>query len=107
MTSWRNGRVQSCHSRLAAAPYGAAARRVDEISLVLFGDSREGDDLPVLLFKDMADEVVLMKPLHNNGDGAATFVVEPAVERVVAPIVDRLNGGACDAPKNGPIKIRR
>ena len=93
MTSWRNGRVQSGHSRLAAALHGAA-RRVDEISLVLFGDSREGDDLPVLLFEDMADEVVLMKPLHNNGDGAATFVVEPAVERVVAPIVDRLTLGS-------------
>jgi hypothetical protein len=38
----------------------------------------------------MTDEIVLVQPLHDNDDCAMPFVVEPAVERVVKPVVGGL-----------------
>ena len=58
--------------------------------LVLLGDRREADDFPLLLREHMANEIVLVQSLHNDDQGAGTFVVEPAVERVAEPIVGRL-----------------
>lgn len=78
-----------CLSRLAAKPRGAIGG-VDEILLVLLGDGGKGEHLPGLLLEHVACEVVLMQTLHDQNDGARDFVVEPAVERVVVPIVDRL-----------------
>ena len=44
----------------------------------------------VLLRQDVADEVVLVQPLHDDDDGAVPLVVEPAVEGVVVPLVGGL-----------------
>jgi hypothetical protein len=35
----------------------------------------------------MADQVILMKPLHNNNDDAGFFVVQPGNQGVVIPLV--------------------
>ena len=55
--------------------------------LVLLGDGRETEDLPRLLAKDVADEVIFMQPLHDDDDGAMPLVILPAVESVVEPFV--------------------
>src|SRR5690242_17248684 len=73
-----------------AAPAGESSRSqdcLDLVHLVLFGDCRKADDLPVLLRENMANEIVLVQPLHNNDNDAVTLVVEPAVEGVAEPIV--------------------
>ena len=54
---------------------------------VLFGDCRKGEDLPRLLSEHMANEIVLVQPLHNDDNGACTLVVEPTVESVAEPLV--------------------
>src|SRR5271156_696396 len=38
----------------------------------------------------MADEVVLVQPLHDNDNSATALVVKPAVERVDKPVVGGL-----------------
>src|SRR6516165_7323228 len=35
----------------------------------------------------MADEIVLVQPLHDDDDGATALVIEPAVESVHEPLV--------------------
>jgi hypothetical protein len=50
------------------------------VHLVLFGDCRKVDDLARLLGQHMTDKIVFVQPLHDNDDGAGTFVIEPAVE---------------------------
>ena len=64
--------------------------RLDRVDLVDLGDRREPDDLPFLLPDDMADEIVLVQPLHDDDNGAIALVVEPAVERMVVPFVGGL-----------------
>ena len=58
--------------------------------LVGFGDRRKAHDLPRLLREHVADEVVLVQPLHDDDDGAMPLVVEPAVEGVDEPLVGGL-----------------
>ena len=55
------------------------------VHLIGFGDRRKPHDFPGLLRVDVADEIVFVQPLHDDDDddGAAPFVVLPAVERVV------------------------
>jgi len=53
--------------------------------LVGFGDRRKAQDLPRLLCKNVADEVVLVQPLHDDDDRTLL----PAVEGVVKPLVGR------------------
>ena len=64
--------------------------RLDLVLLVGFGDCRKAHDLPLLLPEDMADEIVFVQPLHDYDDGAVPFVIEPAVEGVVVPLVGGL-----------------
>ena len=61
------------------------------MGLVVFGDRREAHDFPRLLREDMADEVVLVQPLHDDDNGAVALVVEPAIEGVVKPLVGRFS----------------
>jgi hypothetical protein len=73
-----------------AAPAREASRfqdRLDLVHLIGFGDRRKPHDFPGLLREDVADEVVLVQPLHDDDDGAAALVVQPAVERVVVPVI--------------------
>ena len=73
-----------------AAPVHEVSRsqdRLDLMHLIGFGDRRKPHDFPGLLREDVADEIVLVQPLHDDDDGAAPLVVEPAVERVVVPLV--------------------
>jgi hypothetical protein len=73
-----------------AVPPGEVLRprdRRDLVDLVGFGDRRKGHDLPRLLPEHVADEVVLVQPLHDDDDAAAALVVEPAVEGVGVPII--------------------
>jgi len=46
------------------------------VHLVGFGDRREAHNLPWLLAEHVADEVVLVQPLHDDDDGATAFVVD-------------------------------
>jgi hypothetical protein len=64
--------------------------RFDLVHLVGFGDGRKAHDLPRLLHEDMADKVVFVQPLHDDDNRAPALVVEPAVERVVIPLVASL-----------------
>jgi hypothetical protein len=57
------------------------------VLLVGFGDRRKAQDLPQLLREHVADEVVLVQPLHDDDDGAVALVIEPAVKGVVVPLV--------------------
>src|ERR1700741_775520 len=59
--------------------------------LLGFGERRKAQNLPGLLRKDVADEVVLVQPLHDDDDHATALVVEPAVEGVDEPLVAGLS----------------
>jgi len=61
--------------------------RLDRVHLVGFGDRWKAEDFPRLLAENVADEVVLVQPLHDDDDRATAFVVEPAVEGVEKPLV--------------------
>ena len=37
------------------------------------GDRGEGDDLPPFLLENVADQIVLVRPLHDNDDRARTW----------------------------------
>jgi hypothetical protein len=52
-----------------------------------FGDRREAEHFPRFQTEDVADEVVLVQPLHDEENGAGALVVEPAVESVEIPLV--------------------
>src|ERR1700746_1046721 len=82
---WLALRVQ----RLAlTAPEAARSPdRLDAVHLVGFGDRREAQNLPRLLREHVADEVVLVQPLHDQDDRAVALVVEPAVKGVDEPLV--------------------
>src|SRR5207253_3520071 len=54
--------------------------RLDRVRLVGFGDRREAHHLPWLLPEHVADQVVLVQPLHDDDDAPEAFVVETAVE---------------------------
>ena len=78
--------------RLAAAS-GKMPRpqyRLDRPGLVLLGDCLEAHDLPIFLGQHMADQIILVRPVHDQHDRTLLLVVEPAVEGVVEPFVDRL-----------------
>jgi hypothetical protein len=73
-----------------AAPSIEAARPrqgVGDERLVIFGDRRQADDLPVFLRHHMPYQIVLVQPMHDQHDGACPHVVQSAVERVVEPLV--------------------
>ena len=59
------------------------------MGFILFGNSREPYVVPLLLFQDGADEIILMQTLHNNNDDSIPLVILPAVEGVVEPFIDR------------------
>jgi len=42
---------------------------------------------PRLLTEAVADEVVLERPLHDDGNGVATLVIQSAVKGVVKPLI--------------------
>ena len=63
--------------------------RLDRPGLVLLGDRREAHDLPILLGQHMADEVILVQPVHDQDNRTRPLVVQPAVEGVVEPLVRR------------------
>jgi hypothetical protein len=60
------------------------------VPLVFLGDGRKAQDIPVLLLEDVANQIVLVQPLHNDHNGAVTLVVEPAVEGMVVPLIGGL-----------------
>jgi hypothetical protein len=61
--------------------------RLDVVRLVSFGDRRKGHNLPRLLAQHMADQIIFVQPLHDDDNGAVLFVVLPAVEGVIVPVV--------------------
>ena len=62
---------------------------VDDDRLVMTGDRRKADDLPVFLRQHMADQIVLVQPVHDQHDRPLLPVVEATVEGVVEPFVGR------------------
>ena len=64
-----------------------ARKLLDPNLLVLLGNCREGNYIPALLLKHMANEVILMKPLHDQDNSVVLLVIEPTDERVVVPLV--------------------
>ena len=68
----------------------APQHRRDPVRLVVIGDRRDTHDLPRFLGQHVADEIVLVQPVHDQDDGARLLVVEAAVKGVVEPLVGRL-----------------
>jgi hypothetical protein len=52
--------------------------------LVVLGDGRKREQTPAARREHVAGEVVLMQPLHDDGDRALLLVVEPRIERRIA-----------------------
>ena len=75
---------------LAVGEMPGTPEGLDRMHLVFFGDCRERHDLPWLLATHMADQVVFVQALHDDDDGAAPLVVEPAVEGMAEPVVGGL-----------------
>src|SRR5215469_17956457 len=86
------GRFALGMQRLAPPPgkMPRPPKSLDRPSLVLLGDRRESHDLPRLLRQYVADQIVLVQPMHDQDDGAVSLVVQPAVEGMVEPVVGRL-----------------
>jgi hypothetical protein len=58
------------------------------VSITLrLGDRRKAEDLPILLRQHVADQIVLVQPVHDQDDGARLLVVEARVEGMVEPLV--------------------
>src|SRR5271166_1532152 len=73
-----------------APPTGKMPRspyRLDRVGFVLLGDRREAHDLPIFLGQHVADEIVLVQPVHDQDDGTLLLVVQSAVEGMVEPLV--------------------
>ena len=68
------------------------------MSLILCGDGGERQDFPVFLCHYVADQIVLVKPLHYNDDDAILLAVEPAKKCAVIPIVDTECAGFLKRP---------
>jgi hypothetical protein len=88
--------------RLARGMQGLAAsarkatrsqQAFDDDRLVVLGDRRQPDDLPVLLRQHMADQIGLVQPVHYQHDGTLLLIVQSTVERVVEPFVGALPVG--------------
>ena len=62
-------------------------QRIDHMRLVRLGDRRKAHDVPILLRQHVADQIVLVQPVHDQDDGPLLLVVEAAVEGVVEPLV--------------------
>ena len=50
-------------------------KSLDRPGLVLLGDRRESHDLPRLLRQYVADQVILVQPMHDQDDGTLLLVV--------------------------------
>ena len=68
--------------RLAPPPRKVprAPHRLNRVRLVLLGDRRAAHDLPIFLGQHVADQIILMQPVHDQHDRTFLLVVEPAVE---------------------------
>jgi len=64
--------------------------RLDPMQFVLFGNRRQAHDIPILLRHRVTGEIILVQPVHDQHDRPRELVVEPAVKRVVVPLVGRL-----------------
>ena len=64
--------------------------RLDPMQFVLFGNRRQAHDIPILLRHHVTGEIILVQPVHDQHDRPRELVVEPAVKRVVVPLVGRL-----------------
>src|SRR5271169_1557468 len=81
--------------RLATLP-GKVPRpphRLDRPGLVLLGDRREVHDLPILLGQHVADQIILVQPVHDQDNRTLLLIVQPTVEGMVDPLVCRLPPG--------------
>src|SRR5215510_3165092 len=83
---------------LACAPSANVGLRtpLDFKVLVFFGDRGKAQHIPFWFDVDglaefrleyVADQVVLVQPLHDQNDAAGELVIEPAYKRVVVPVV--------------------
>ena len=63
--------------------------RIRDLGLVVLGDRRKAHDLPILLRQYVADQIVLVQPVHDHHDRTLLLVVEATVEGMVEPLVGR------------------
>jgi hypothetical protein len=63
--------------------------RLDHKGLVVLGDCREAHDLPILLAQNVADQIILVQPVHDQDDRTLPLVIEATVEGMVEPLVCR------------------
>ena len=63
--------------RLAPPPAEDSPPRqsVDHVPLVRLGDRRKAHDLPILLRQHVADQIILVQPVHDQNDRPVLFVV--------------------------------
>src|SRR5271168_2714538 len=55
----------------------------------MLGNRLECQHLERLLLKYVANQIVLMKTLHDYDDASPLLVIEPAVEGIFVPLIDR------------------
>jgi hypothetical protein len=63
---------------------------LDPVQFVRLGDCWKPHLLPLLLRPHMAGEIVFVQSVHDQHDRPRELFVEPAVKRVVVPLVGRL-----------------
>jgi len=62
--------------------------------LFFFRNCGKTNHRPPLMFENMTDEIVLVKPLHDDNDAAGLLVVEPTQEGVIVPAVDSITSSS-------------
>ena len=60
----------------------------DPQRLLLDGDRRQGKYIELTLLRQITREVILVQTLHDDDDGARLFIIQPAVQRLVMPVVN-------------------
>jgi hypothetical protein len=60
----------------------------DPQRLLLDGDRRQGKYIVLTLLRQITREVILVQTLHDDDSGARLFIIQPAVQRLVIPVVN-------------------
>ena len=61
------------------------------MEFVFLGNGRKAQHIPAIQLKQVAHQVVLMEPLHDHNDDPVLFVIQPAEQGVVVPVVHALS----------------
>jgi len=68
-------------------------RTLDNMRFVFLRYRRKRQDVPISLLHYVADQVVLVQPLHDNNDYTGFFIVEATKKSVAVPVVNTVAPG--------------